>query len=130
MPLPTAAQTRDDENQLRTSTGGFEGGKLLLRQGAPAVGIAAGTESSQQIGLQMNLHRGRHSRKGGGIRVDGGEGYAGKFRRGQRAQQGGAGHCQTPKILTVGKPGARVVSGIEFKISVSMGEPFFFRSVA
>src|ERR1035441_8408282 len=68
-----AAQSGKNKNDVRAFARGLERGELFLGQRAAAFGIAAGTESAQQLVFEMNLHRGGRGGERAGGSVDGGE---------------------------------------------------------
>ena len=82
-----AAESGDDEDDVRAVAGGFERGKLLLGEGASAFGIAAGAEAAQQFRFEMDFDGRGRSRQRRGVGVDGGKTRAGEFLRVQGVEQ-------------------------------------------
>ena len=85
-----AAKSGNNENDLRSFASRFERGKLFLRKGVAAFGIAAGAQPAKQLGLEMYFN-GRGGRgQGLRIRINSHEVRAGKFAVVQGFAQGDA----------------------------------------
>ena len=73
-----AAQARQQEDHIRALAEGLEPGQLFLGHGAAALGVAAGAQAAQELGLEVDLLRGGGGGEALGLGVDGDKAGAGQ----------------------------------------------------